>query len=69
LWQKIKTRLTGRSDKVNEALVKVEDGDSTAIETITKNLDVVLDEDHNFAEELRILAQTIQAGKIRVHPS
>ena len=36
----------------------------TAIETITKNLDVILDEDSLFAEELRILGQEIQAGKI-----
>lgn len=36
----------------------------TAIETITKNLDVILDEDPLFAEELRILGQEIQAGEI-----
>jgi hypothetical protein len=69
LWDKIKTRLTGKSAKVNEALTKVENGDSTAIETITKNLDVVLDEDADFAEELRVLAQTIQAGKIQDNSS
>ena len=69
LWQKIKTRLTGRSDKVNEALVKVEEGDSRAIETITKNLDVIFDEDPAFAQELKILAQTIQAGKIQDNSS
>jgi hypothetical protein len=69
LWQKIKTRLKGRSDKVNEALVKVEEGDSKAIETITKNLDVIFDEDPAFAQELKILAQTIQAGKIQDNSS
>jgi hypothetical protein len=69
LWNKIKTRLTGKSAKVNEALNKVEKGDSTAIETITKNLDVELIEDPNFAEELRVLAQTIQAGKIQDNSS
>lgn len=42
----------------------MESGDSTAIETITKNLDVILDEDSLFAEELRILGQEIQAWKI-----
>jgi hypothetical protein len=36
----------------------------TAIETITKNLDVILDEDSLFAEELRILGQEIQGGEI-----
>jgi len=69
LWEKIKTRLTGKSAKVDEALAKVENGDSTVIETITKNLDVVLDEDLDFAEELRVLAQTIQAGKIQDNSS
>ena len=54
---------------MDEALAKVENGDSTVIETITKNLDVVLDEDLDFAEELRVLAQTIQAGKIQDNSS
>lgn len=65
LWEKIKTRLTGKSVKVDEALAKVESGDSTAVETLTKNLDVILDEDPDFAEELQILGQAIQAGEIR----
>ena len=69
LWQKIKTRLTGRSPKLNEALAKVENGDSQAIEPITKNLDVIFDEDPAFAQELKILAQTIQAGKIQDNSS
>jgi hypothetical protein len=69
LWEKIKTRLMGKSAKVDEALTKIENGDATAIETITKNLDVVLDEYPNFAEELKILAQTIQAGKIQDNSS
>jgi hypothetical protein len=69
LWGKIKTRLTGKSAKVDEALAKVEGGDSTAVETLTKNLDVILDEDPDFAEELKILAQTIQAGKIQDNSS
>lgn len=64
LWGKIKARLTGKSHKVNEALANVEKGDSTAIETITKNLDVVLDEDPDFAQELQDLAQEIKAGEI-----
>jgi hypothetical protein len=64
LWEKIKSRLTGKSVKVNEALAKLEAGDSSAIETVTKNLDVILDEDPLFAEELRILGQEIQAGEI-----
>ncbi|WP_036390261.1 hypothetical protein [Microcystis aeruginosa] len=69
LWEKIKTRLTGKSPKVDEALAKVERGDSTAVETLTKNLDVILDEDPAFAKELKVLAQTIQAGKIQDNSS
>jgi hypothetical protein len=54
----------GRSAKVNEAIAKVEGGDSKAVETLTKHLDVILDEDSLFAEELQILGQAIQAGEI-----
>lgn len=65
LWQQIKNKLQGRSPKVNEALVKLEAGDRSAIDTVTKNLDVVLDDEPEFANELKLLAQTIQAGKIQ----
>jgi hypothetical protein len=41
LWEKIKTRLTGKSTRVDEALAKVESGDSTAVETLTKNRAIV----------------------------
>ncbi|MEB3175947.1 MAG: hypothetical protein VKN60_12305 [Cyanobacteriota bacterium] len=64
LWGKIKARLTGKLSKVNEALAKLEAGDSAGIETVTKNLEVVLDEDPLFAEELQILGRQIQAGEI-----
>lgn len=65
LWDGIKTRLTGRSARVDEALAKLESGDQSAIATVTKNLDVVLDEDTDFAEALTVLAREIQAGEIR----
>jgi len=65
LWQKIKNKLQGKSAKVDEALVKLESGDRTAIDTVTKNLDVILDDEPEFANELKLLAQTIQAGKIQ----
>lgn len=64
LWQQIKNKLKGRSPKVNEALVKLESGDRSAIDTVTKNLDVVLDEDETFAALLQKLAQEINAGQI-----
>ena len=64
LWQQIKNKLQGRSAKVDEALVKLESGDRSAIDTVTKNLDVVLDEDATFAVLLQKLAQEINAGQI-----
>ncbi len=69
LWRQIKTKLSGKSAKVDEALVNVEKGDQIALETVTKNLDVVLDDDPDFAHELKLLAQTIQAGKIQDNSS
>ena len=64
LWQQIKNKLQGKSPKVDEALVKLESGDRSGIDTVTKNLDVVLDEDETFAELLQKLAQEINAGQI-----
>ena len=64
LWQQIKNKLQGRSPKVDEALVKLESGDRSAIDTVTKNLDVVLDEDEIFAALLQKLVQEINAGQI-----
>ncbi|GBO53234.1 hypothetical protein APA_1141 [Pseudanabaena sp. lw0831] len=64
LWQQIKNKLQGRSPKVDEALMKLESGDRSAIETITKNLDVALDDDETFAALLQKLAQEINAGQI-----
>ncbi len=42
----------------------MESGDQSAIDTITKNLDVVLDEDETFASLLQKLAKEINTGKI-----
>ena len=64
LWQQIKNKLQGRSAKVDEALVKLESSDRSGIDTVTKNLDVVLDEDETFAALLQKLAQEINAGQI-----
>ncbi len=64
LWQQIKNKLQGKSAKVDEALVRLESGDRSAIDTIIKNLDVVLDEDETFASLLQKLAQEINTGKI-----
>lgn len=60
LWQ----RLQGRSDKLDKALSQAEEGDRGALDTIAKNLDVVMDDDESFATEIKTLVQQIQAGKI-----
>ena len=60
LWQ----RLTGKSEKLDKALSQAEEGDRGALDTIAKNLDVVMDDDESFATEIKTLAQQIQAGKI-----
>ncbi len=36
LWQRIKARLSGKSEKLDEAMVKVEQGDSAALATVKK---------------------------------
>jgi len=64
LWTQIKTKLSGKSAKVDEALTKIEAGDRTGLETISKNLDVVMDEEEAFANKLRQLALAIRAGTI-----
>lgn len=65
LWKQIRNKLQGKSAKIDEALVKIESGDRTAIDTITKNLDVVLDDEPEFAEQLKVIAREIQAGKLQ----
>jgi hypothetical protein len=60
LWQ----RLTGKSEKLDKALSQAEEGDRGALDTIAKNLDVVMDDDESFATEIKTLVQQIQAGEI-----
>ncbi len=45
-------------------MVNAEKGDQTGLETISKNLDVVMDKDEIFANKLRQLALAIRAGTI-----
>lgn len=60
LHQTVVDRLRGRSARVDEALGLVEQGDAAALQTVAKNLDVAMDEDADFAEEVRSLAGKIQ---------
>jgi hypothetical protein len=64
LRQRIIEKLRGRSARIDEALAKVEKGDRAALETIVKNLDVLMDEHPDFATELTVMAHEINAGKL-----
>ncbi|WP_225902954.1 hypothetical protein [Pseudanabaena yagii] len=57
--------MSGKHPTVDETLVKVESGDLAAIETVSTVLGTELITDPEFANELKLLAQTIQAGKIQ----
>jgi hypothetical protein len=35
MWERVKTQLLGKSARLDEALVKVEQGDRAALETVT----------------------------------
>lgn len=59
LWQRIKTRLGGKSEKLDEAMVKLEQGDRAAQELVTKYLDVAMMDYPEFAEEVQQLAHQI----------
>lgn len=59
LWNRIKERLSGKSEKLDEALVKVEQGDAVAQATVTKYLDVAMEDYPEFATEVKQLAQEI----------
>jgi hypothetical protein len=64
LRQKIWDKLRGKSSRVDEALAQVEQGNRAALETIAKHLDVLMDENPDFAREVQAIAQAINAGKL-----
>ena len=68
LWQQIKTKLQGKSVKVDDALVRVEAGTGieAAKETIIKYLDVEMEEDKDFAGALKRIAAEIQNRTVQV---
>ena len=69
LRKKIVEKLQGKSPKVDEALVKAKQGDPTALDTIAKNLDVVMDDEPEFAAEVKAIAHEINIGKIQDNSS
>jgi hypothetical protein len=66
LRKTILNKLRGKSPKVDEALSKAETGDTTAI---TKYLDVIMEEDEKFAEQIKNIAHQINIGKIQDNSS
>ncbi|PSB27288.1 hypothetical protein [Stenomitos frigidus] len=69
LRQKIVARLRGKTEKLDEALVKAEAGDRTVLETISKHLDVVMDDAPEFAAEIRAIAHEITLQQIQDNSS
>lgn len=64
LWSSIKERLMGRNPKLDEALKQAETGDRTALGTVSKYLDVMLEEQPEFASQVQAIAQEIKAGRL-----
>jgi hypothetical protein len=73
LAKKFTTEAIAKMDELRQAIwnklrgksAKAEQGDRTAIATIANNLDVVLDDEPEFAEQLKVLAKEIHAGKLQ----
>lgn len=64
LRQKIISMLSGKSETLDAALSKVEQGDKASIGTVASFLDVAMLENPDFANEIRLIAQEINAGKL-----
>ncbi|MEO0988115.1 MAG: hypothetical protein AAFY20_21630 [Cyanobacteria bacterium J06639_14] len=64
LRQKIWAKLTG-NPRAEAALKAAEEGSKADIEKVADYLKVEMNEDEDFATELQVLAQQIQAGKIQ----
>jgi hypothetical protein len=66
LYKKIWNRLRGKSENLDNALNKIEkQRDPIAVNTLSKYLDVAMEDDPIFAKEIQQLAREIDAGKIQ----
>jgi len=65
IWAKLK----GKSPKLDEALVKVEQGDRAALDTVTKFLDVAMEDYPDFAAQIQQLAHEITLNQIQDNSS
>ncbi len=68
LREKIWARLRGRPGAQN-ALMAVEKGSKADLENVAAHLHLAMGEDPQFADEIRLLAQEIHAGKIQDNSS
>nr|WP_322721691.1 hypothetical protein [Nostoc sp. ChiQUE02]MDZ8234798.1 hypothetical protein [Nostoc sp. ChiQUE02] len=69
LRKKIWEKLQGKSQRVDEALVKVEQGDRAALDTVAKYLDVAMEDYPEFAAEIQMLAHEITLQQIQDNSS
>ena len=69
LWQQIKNKLQSKPTPIPEELAKLEAGDRSAIDTVSAMLSAEMVLDNEFANRLKLIAQTIQAGKIQDNSS
>ena len=65
LWEMIRGKLAGQSPKVDEALIFVEDRDEEALDKIISYLNVEMDKDEVFAQELQQLAHEITLNQVQ----
>lgn len=66
LRNKIWTKLKGNA-KAEEALKAVEDGNKEALENVQAYVTVAMNDDENFAAEVKALANNIQSFKVQDH--
>lgn len=69
LRKKILGKLQGKSQRVDEALLKVEQGDCAALDTVTKYLDVAMQDYPEFAAEIQAIAYEITLQQIQDNSS
>ena len=65
LWAAIRERLEGKWSKVDEALMKLEAGDSAAIEKVAGRLDGEMDDDEDFDALIRGLVREVTLNQVQ----
>jgi hypothetical protein len=65
LRQAIVSRLQGGSERVNQALEKLEQGDRSGLDTVAEHLDAIMNEFPEFAQEIQAIASAVNTGKLQ----